>query len=181
MTSSADQPFRVRPAGVADLPAVVDLLEQVAAEGRWIGTEQVDRRQRLADFTTSLSSPDNAIFVADSEGQVIGHVTLGLRSYGVVDLGMLVAEHWRGRGVGTALLGTAIDWARNAGAHKVGLQLWTHNDAARALYRKFGFEDEGLLRRQYRRRNGELWDAVIMGLLLDGAGGGGPLPSRPAC
>src|SRR5438132_10638636 len=31
----------------------------------------------------------------------------------------------------------------------------------------FGFEEEGLLRRQYRRRNGELWDALVMGLLLD--------------
>ena len=167
MTPVADDQFRVRPAVTADLPAVIDLLERVAAEGRWIGTEQVDREQRMTDFTTTLSSPDAAFFVADAAGEVIGDVYVGRRSHGVADLGMLVAEPWRGRGVGTALMGTAIDWARNAGAHKVALQVWTHNDAARSLYRKFGFEEEGLLRRHYRRRNGELWDAVVMGLLLD--------------
>jgi RimJ/RimL family protein N-acetyltransferase len=44
--------------------------------------------------------------------------------------------------------------------------VWPHNQSARRLYRSFGFEEEGYLRRHYRRRNGELWDAVIMGLLL---------------
>lgn len=90
-----------------------------------------------------------------------------MAGYGVADLGMLVADGWRGRGVGSALLVAGIDWARQAGAHKVALQVWPHNQAAIALYEKFGFGREGLLRRHYRRRNGELWDAVVMGLLLD--------------
>ena len=72
----------------------------------------------------------------------------------------------RGRGVGSALLATAIEWARAAGAHKVALQVWPDNQGAIALYRKFGFAQEGHLRRHYRRRNGDLWDAIIMGLAL---------------
>jgi RimJ/RimL family protein N-acetyltransferase len=91
-----------------------------------------------------------------------------LARYGVADLGMLVAAGWRGRGVGSALVAAGLAWAREAGAHKVALQVWPHNQAAVALYEKFGFQREGLLRRHYRRRNGELWDAVVMGLLLDG-------------
>ena len=66
----------------------------------------------------------------------------------------------------------AITWARDVGAHKVALQMWPHNDRAHALYEKFGFVDEGRLVRHYRRRNGELWDAVIMGLALDEPGVG---------
>ncbi|HEX8927664.1 MAG TPA: GNAT family N-acetyltransferase, partial [Actinomycetota bacterium] len=80
--------------------------------------------------------------------------------------GMLVAPGWRGQGLGTALLRAGIAWARGVGAHKVALQVWPHNQAAIALYEKLGFQREGLLRRHYRRRNGELWDAVVMGLLL---------------
>lgn len=80
---------------------------------------------------------------------------------------MMVAADSRRRGVGSALLTAAIEWARGAGAHKVALQAWPHNEAALALYRKFGFEQEGYLHRHYPRRNGELWDAVVMGLLLD--------------
>lgn len=61
----------------------------------------------------------------------------------------------------------AVGWARESGLHKLVLQVWPHNERARALYRKFGFVEEGYLRRHYRRRNGQLWDAVMMGLVLD--------------
>lgn len=76
--------------------------------------------------------------------------------------------------MGTALLQAGVDWAREVGAHKVALQLWPHNVAAARLYARFGFVEEGRLRRHYRRRNGELWDAVVMGLLLDEHGRGRP-------
>jgi RimJ/RimL family protein N-acetyltransferase len=76
--------------------------------------------------------------------------------------------------VGSALLEAAIAWARDVGAHKVGLQRWPHNARAAALYEKFGFEEEGRLVRHYRRKNGELWDAVIMGLVLDEETPGSP-------
>ena len=72
-----------------------------------------------------------------------------------------------GRGIGSALLAEAIDQAGKAGAHKIALQVWPHNSAAIALYERFGFQREGYLTRHYRRRSGELWDAVIMGLRLD--------------
>ena len=107
------------------------------------------------------------MFVADDEGAIVGLLGIELTSYGVADFGMMVAADRRGQGIGSALMAAAIEWARTAGAHKLSLQVWPHNEAARALYRKFGFEEEGLLRRQYRRRNGELWDAIVMGLLLD--------------
>lgn len=71
------------------------------------------------------------------------------------------------QGVGRALLQAAIDWARDAGAHKLELQMWPHNDTARRLYEGMGFVQEGYLRRHYPRKNGELWDAVVMGLVLD--------------
>jgi RimJ/RimL family protein N-acetyltransferase len=97
----------------------------------------------------------------------VGELGIELARYGVADFGMMVAADARGRGVGSGLMSAAIEWAREAGAHKIALQVWPHNEAAIALYRKFGFEQEGHLRRHYRRRNGELWDAVMMGLLLD--------------
>jgi len=165
--NTADRTYKVRPAAVGDLGAVVDLVEAVAAEGRWIGTEQVDRPQRHDHLLASLSNPIEGVFVADAEGTVIGQIGIALKPYGVADVGMLVAGAWRGQGVGSALLGAGIDWARSAGAHKVALQVWPHNTPALTLYRRFGFVDEGRLRRHYRRRNGEVWDAVLMGLHLD--------------
>ena len=159
----------VRPATEADLDAVVEQYAAVAAEGRWIGGEApVDKLARRAAFESSIRRDDAQIVVADDHGEIVGHLWIGLAAYGVADVGMMVAADARGQGVGSALLAAAVDWARGVGAHKIALQVWPHNEAALALYRKFGFEQEGYLRRHYRRRNGELWDALVMGLPLDG-------------
>ena len=97
------------------------------------------------------------MFVADDDGRVVGHILVNLASYGVADIGMAIVDGYRGQGIGTALLDSAIAWARGAGAHKMYLEVWPHNEAGIALYRKAGFEEEGRKRRHYRRANGELW------------------------
>lgn len=158
----------VRPATLADVDAVVAMLVEVAGEGRWIATEApVDVSQRRRRMVEDVEREDAIVLVAEVGGQVVGELGLSLARYGVADLGMAVAPGWRGRGIGSALLAEAIDRAGKAGAHKIALQVWPHNTAAIALYERFGFQREGYLTRHYRRRSGELWDAVVMGLRLD--------------
>ena len=148
----------------------------MAGEGRGIGAElplDVERDRRV--FLDSITSDTQQSFVAvDESGAHIGNLGIQLYGYGVAELGMMVSSDWRGRGVGSALLTAGIDWARSAGAHKVALQHWPTNERATALYEKFGFVEEGRLRRHYRRRSGELWDAVVRGLVLDVDAPGGP-------
>jgi RimJ/RimL family protein N-acetyltransferase len=144
------------------------LYEAVALEGRWIAAEApVDRIERRARFETNIHRPNATFFVAEEDGPIVGELGIEVAAYGVAELGMMVAADMRGKGVGSALLSAAVDWARSTGAHKVALQVWPHNEAALGLYDKFGFAREGVLRRHYRRRNGDLWDAVLMGLPLD--------------
>jgi RimJ/RimL family protein N-acetyltransferase len=158
----------VRPATLADVDAAVAMLAEVAGEGRWIATEApVDVEQRRRRMAEDVEREDAVILVAEAGGEVVGELGLHLARFGVAELGMAVASGWRGRGIGSALLAEAVDQARAAGAHKVSLQVWPHNAAAIALYERFGFQREGYLTRHYRRRSGELWDAVIMGLRLD--------------
>ena len=171
------QPFLVRPAESTDVDGVVELFVAVVGEGRWLGTEApVDRPAQRERFLEPVESPASASLVAVADDRIVGHVGVGVEPYGVAGLGMMVDARWRGRGVGAALVRAAIACARELGAHKLALQVWPHNHAARGLYLRHGFTEEGLLRRQYRRRNGELWDAVIMGLVLDQASPGCSLP-----
>jgi ribosomal protein S18 acetylase RimI-like enzyme len=157
----------VRRAREADLDAMVELFAAVAEEGRWIAAEPpVDREHRRRRFAEDLGSDHTVTLVAEAGGELVGLLNLHLAGYGVADLGMLVADGWRRRGVGSALLRAGIDRARQAGAHKIALQVWPHNQAAIALYERFGFQHEGRLRRHYRRGSGELWDAIVMGLPL---------------
>jgi ribosomal-protein-alanine N-acetyltransferase len=83
---------------------------------------------------------------------------------------MLVRAERRRQGVGDALIDACVEWARGRGAREVVLHVFPHNPAAVALYRKHGFEERGLVREAYPRRNGERWDAIRMVLPL-GAGG----------
>lgn len=79
---------------------------------------------------------------------------------------MAITREWRGRGVGSELMTAAIEWARERGLHKLSLGVFPHNTAAIALYRKYGFVEEGRRVKHYRRSSGELWDTIEMGLLL---------------
>ena len=152
----------------SDIEAVLDVLEAVGAEGRWIGTEvPFDRRIRADGIRDALAHPDTFRgFVAEVDGRVIGSIGLHLAPYGVVSLGMAILDGYRGRRIGTELVAHGIDWADQAGAHKLSLEVWPHNERAIALYKRMGFVEEGRLQRHYRRRSGELWGAIVMGLQL---------------
>jgi RimJ/RimL family protein N-acetyltransferase len=160
--------IKVRDATLADVDRLLDLVVAVAGEGRFIGTEApVDLDQRRRRIVEGIEGDDTITLVAEAGGEPVGELSLHLARYGVADLSMLIGAAWRGRGVGSALLREGIERARGAGAHKIALQVWPHNTAAVALYERFGFQREGYLRRHYRRRSGELWDAVVMGLPLE--------------
>ena len=51
--------------------------------------------------------------------------------------------------------------ARASASRKLELHVFPHNEAAIALYERFGFVREGYRRNHYRRA-GELIDAVLM-------------------
>ena len=155
--------FAVRPARPSDTRAMAELFAAVAAERDGIATEPpVDLEERTAVFTRTVSGS----IVAVAGGRVVGLLHVEASRHGFGEIGMAVDRAWRGRGVGSALVRTAVDWARGAGLHKLCLEVFPHNAAGIALYRRAGFTDEGRRVAQYRRASGELWDSIVMGLAL---------------
>jgi [ribosomal protein S18]-alanine N-acetyltransferase len=155
--------FRVRPAAVGDARAMAELFAAVAGERTGIATEPpVDIDERAAQFARTAA--ESVVAVAGC--QIVGMLHVEGRRHGFGELGMLVDRDWRGRGVGSALVQAAVSRARGQGLHKLCLEVFAHNTAAIALYRKSGFVEEGRRAGQYRRASGELWDSVVMGLAL---------------
>jgi RimJ/RimL family protein N-acetyltransferase len=159
----------IRPASPEDVEAILRLFEEVAGERQHILAEPpIDRERRRRRRLEMLQSGDAEQFVAEANGEVVGELSAFRRATTApATIGMGVAASWRGRGVGTALMQACVNWARDTGVHKLSLEVFPWNEAAIALYRKFGFVEEGRLRKQYRRQNGELWDVVVMGLVLE--------------
>ena len=164
--------IRVRTAEPGDAAALVALAEAVGSEeGRWVlATESwrsvADERRYLR---TVQRHPDAAVFIAEDDGRVVGRLSLSRdphpASHHVADLGLMVAESHRGRGIGRMLLDEAVSWARLSGVLKLELHVFPWNEPALRLYESFGFEREGFRKRHYAR-DGEYVDAILMAYSL---------------
>jgi L-phenylalanine/L-methionine N-acetyltransferase len=160
----------IRPGRPRDARGLREHIAAVAAERRYIRMEgeiwtvgQV--RRRLRRPWTS----DRAELVAVADDRIIGSLSIaretGPITRHVSSLGMSVDREWRGRGIGSALLAEAFRWARWAGVEKVTLTVYPGNERALALYRKFGFDEEGRLTGHSKKSYG-YEDEVIMGRWL---------------
>ncbi len=156
----------VRPARPEDARSFLDVYRAVVEERRFIRTERVNRSARFyrRRFRRSWTK-DEAHLVAVADGRVIGQLSIHRDDQPVTrhaaTLGMLVDAAWRGKGVGSALLSEALRWARAMGVERVVLSVFPHNAPAIALYRKFGFADEGRLVRHSRKSYG-YEDEILM-------------------
>ena len=119
-------------------------------------------RKRLAE------TPDgHYIFVACVGDEVVGHGGLhpagsSPRRAHCLGIGMAVPAPWQGKGVGTALMGALCGLADGwLNVIRLELTVFTDNERAIALYRKFGFEIEGT-HRAYALRAGRFVDTYAM-------------------
>ena len=106
-------------------------------------------------------NPAARCWVAELEGRLVGMIILWM----IVDEAHIatIATHpdIRRSGVGSRLLENALQSALGEGARKVFLEVRAGNDAAQAMYKKFGFVEDGR-RARYYKDNHE--DAVLMSL-----------------
>ena len=158
----------IRAARLDDIEGILDALEPVAAENRWLASEVPLPRDRMRDgFKATIESPATALFAVADHERIDGSLGIYRIAFsGVAELGMSLLPEYRGRGIGTRLIERAIAFCRERDYYKITLYVHPWNDAALALYEKFGFEREGYLRKHIRRRSGERWDVVEMALIL---------------
>jgi L-phenylalanine/L-methionine N-acetyltransferase len=158
----------VRRAEPGDAQGLKELGDAVGSEPEgWLVTtngwrDAADERRYLRAIRRYANA---AVFVAEDEGLIVGRLSVARdqhpASAHVADLGLMVAQSHRRRGVGTALLQAAAEWGRDAGVRKLELHVFPWNTAAIALYEKFGFVREGYRKEHYRRADGYV-DAILM-------------------
>lgn len=118
-------------------------------------------RKRLAENQENVFE-----LVACVEGEIVGQVFLQIftrpRRKHVGQIGMSVRDDYQGQGVGSALMQAAVDMAdRWLNVLRLELDVYTDNEPAVRLYKKFGFEIEGTLKK-YAFRDGEYVDVYAM-------------------
>ncbi len=119
-----------------------------------------------------LAEPPEGTFnlLACVDDEIIGQ--LGLHTFPnhprrrhVGQIGMAVRDDWHGKGAGSALMGAAVDLAdRWLNLTRLELDVYTDNEPAVRLYKKFGFVIEGTLV-NYAYRDGQYVDTYTMARL----------------
>jgi RimJ/RimL family protein N-acetyltransferase len=106
--------------------------------------------------------------VAEIDRAPVGHAfleplgALAATSH-VFQLTIVVHPGHLGRGIGTTLLGDLLGWAqRDSRVKKVELRVRSTNQRAIALYRKFGFVEEGCFRSRVALQDGTFVDDLAM-------------------
>lgn len=126
-------------------------------------------RERL-----SRGDADTLNLLALIDERIVGHAYLGhatphARRRHAAEVGMTVAAEFQGRGIGSMLLQALIERAeRWMQITRLELEVYPDNAAALALYRKFGFVEEGRLR-QYAFRDGAYCDVLVMARIASGS------------
>ncbi len=171
--AEAPEGITIRPAAPRDADSYIAFWTAVVAEGRYVRTERVSHSKRVyrSRFRRPWTDHEAQIVAVDAQGTVVGHIYIQRErhpvTHHVATLGIAVAADHRGRGVGSALLADAIVWARGVGVEKLVLSVYPHNTGAIALYRKFGFVQEGRLSRQSRKSYGDE-DEILMAAWIAG-------------
>lgn len=139
----------IREADAGDIDAIAEL-EKICFATPW---SRDSIRQELVENDLAF------YVVAELDGEVVGYMGM----WHIVDEGhvtnVVVHPDHRGKHVASAIVAVVLAYSEAGGIRRFTLEVRSSNEAAKALYRKFDFKEEGL-RRGYYKDNGE--DAVIM-------------------
>lgn len=164
-------PLIVRPVRPEDGPSLYEIVKHPDVARTLMQLPSMEYRE--TDQWLSDRQPGHHRLVAVRDGQPVGSVSLVQhqrpRRVHSGTLGLMVhPDHWR-TGVGTALMNAILDLADNwLNLLRVDLGVLSNNPAARHLYLKFDFENEGS-RKAAVFGDGELLDEHIMARLRDNA------------
>jgi phosphinothricin acetyltransferase len=168
-----DAGVRIRQAGVEDLPAIVGILNDLAASSTASFDTQpttvADRQGWFEQF--SASGPYRAL-VAESDGRVVGYAcSQRYRDHEAfrmtVEVSISLDANCRGRGLGSLLYDDLFAQLDSAPVHVALAGIAVPNDASVALHRKFGFAEVGTFR-EYAVKDGRYLSSVWMQRLFAG-------------
>jgi ribosomal protein S18 acetylase RimI-like enzyme len=145
-------------------------LDFVSRERRYLAFLEAPPFESTQVFVRDNIKRGNLQFVAvSSGGDVVGWCDVVPLSRptqahrGVFGVGLL--PQYRGRGIGTLLTQTAVEAARRFDLHRIELTVRESNTSAINIYKKAGFEVEGI-QRHALLVDGTYEDVVSMALLL---------------
>lgn len=160
---------KIQYASVDLIPSFYQALAAVAKERIYIEMIEAPAVESVAVFQKGLISKNGPVYYAVNSDRVVGWCDVfpaeNPRHSHRGGLGMGLVPEFRGKGLGSELLSETLAHAKEFGLEKVELTVYSSNFPAIALYKKFGFVQEGLIK-HYRKLDGVYYDCLAMGKFL---------------
>ena len=156
----------IREAKEEDFISIWKIFRKVVGEGEYTSTVRLDTsRDRYEDTDEANDMKKFITVLCEVEKQIVGYATVEepiweLSSH-AGELGIAVLPQFRGVGIGSALLDSALEVALQKGFKKVNLSVFSTNKTAMNLYKKFGFKKVGKKKKQFYL-HGKYIDEIIM-------------------
>ncbi|MBN2335223.1 GNAT family N-acetyltransferase [Candidatus Bathyarchaeota archaeon] len=170
MTQQAPGKIEIVPIAEEHIESFHACLDSVARERRYLAGVEARPMESTREFVLNNIRCGHPQYVAVYADKVVGWCDIipmrGIDFNHCGVLGMGVLKAYRGQGLGTSLLDTALDAAKKFGIERVELEVYTSNTVAIGLYVKRGFASEGVKRRA-RKLDGEYYDIQVMALFVN--------------
>jgi len=143
-----------RKATVDDAKALLTYKKQVFDESDYLsrpGSEyNVTVEEEAQQLEEVLKAENTLVWVAAKDDEIISYLhmnpsNLSRMKHSAV-LGITVKKSYRGQGIGKKMLEEAIRFFEASSLHRLELTVVSKNEIAIALYKKFGFVEEGLMK-----------------------------------
>ncbi|MGZ3742460.1 MAG: N-acetyltransferase family protein [Pseudobdellovibrionaceae bacterium] len=165
----------IRSAAKQDAQAILELAKGVINEEVYQLTSSsefkmtIDMEEKWIE--SHLVNPNHVILIAEINSKIVGILDFSnghrQRIAHTGDFGMSIEMSARDQGIGTLLLKVLIDWAaKNETIEKIGLNVHSNNDRAIGLYKKMGFEIEGVRKRDLKYDENSYVDTIVMGKFI---------------
>ncbi|HEY8749857.1 MAG TPA: GNAT family N-acetyltransferase [Tepidisphaeraceae bacterium] len=137
MVANHDNPATIRSFGVADQAACQELYEQGLIGGK---LSENDTAADIDNIIGEYMKSGNHFWVAEADGPIVGMIGVQHHDEGVGEIRRLrVHPDYRRRGIGTALVETAVRFCREQNYLKVTLDTFMERDPALKLFEQFKF------------------------------------------
>lgn len=126
----------------------------------------ITQPEAVEDWIGEIERGEIVTILAEAGGEVVGYGTIHRNTLRwmahVAELRVLVAEAWRGRGLGRLLTQEAFANALGLGIEKMVAQMTLDQKGAIATFEGLGFRPEALLRDHVKDREGRTHDLLVL-------------------
>lgn len=163
--------YTIREAKVEDAAILVKAEKEIAKIPGFLVSHPSELIQELFEASIIECNIDHQgkYLVAEKDNQIIAHGFLApferKALAHIVALTLVVHVGHQEQGIGKAILGDLIVWAKNSSKiDKIQINVRDGNDRAIGLYKKLGFKEEGRLLKRIKISDDYYLDDIVMGL-----------------